>query len=1117
MNSGAVFNNQAGSTIDVQSPLSILSEVPANGTTPVFTNAGTFRQTVTTGTTTFGTVTSYTPAVAFNNSGTVDVQTGTLSLQGGGTIAAGAAFTGAGFTRFAGGPGLQTMTINGAATGANLALDAGILTGPGDLTVSGEFDWTGGGLAGTGRLILAAGAQMNLTGASYTMTGGGRPVDSTAAGAAVNWTGGTLGGTLNVQGPFNLVGSAAKTLTGTVNLSGPGTSVWGGTGALDMNSGAVFNNQAGSTIDVQSPLSILSEVPANGTTPVFTNAGTFRQTVTTGTTTFGTVTSYTPAVAFNNSGTVDVQTGTLSLQGGGTIAAGAAFTGAGFTRFAGGPGLQTMTINGAATGANLAIDAGILTGPGDLTVSGEFDWTGGGLAGTGRLILAAGAQMNLTGASYTMTGGGRPVDSTAAGAAVNWTGGTLGGTLNVQGPFNLVGSAAKTLTGTVNLSGPGTSVWGGTGALDMNSGAVFNNQAGSTIDVQSPLSILSEVPANGTTPVFTNAGTFRQTVTTGTTTFGTVTSYTPAVAFNNSGTVDVQTGTLSFLGGFSNSGDVIIAGADRGPWLHSDRRQYDSCGRHARAHIVNLDGGALSGSGSVVANVDNTAGQVDPGAAETAGVIAITGTYTQGASGALNIDIGGTRSGQFDRLTVSGPVTLDGTLNVGLINGFTPSIGEEFVIVTSSGVSGTFVDNTIQVGNVTFTVVYSPSDHSNDVVLTTAQASPAISTSQQPASATVGTSIADMATVSGGDSPTGTVTFNLYNNSTATGTPLFTDTETLSGGMATSASYPTTATGTDYWVATYNGDSTTMWSAAAPHPSRCPSPWRPHRSTLTSSRPPPPSAPRSPTWPRSAAGTTRPATVTFNLYSNSTASGTPLFTDTETLSGGMATSASYTTTATGTDYWVATYNGDSNNASVTSGTASEPVTITLVTPSINTYQQPATATVGTSIADKATVSGGYNPTGTVTFNLYSNSTASGTPLFTDTEALSGGMATSASYPTTATGTDYWVATYNGDSNNASVTSGTAAEPVTITLATPIDQHLPAAGHRHRRHLDRRQGHGQRRVQPDRHRHLQPLQQLDRERHAPVHRHRGALRRHGHLGELPHDRDGHRLLGRHLQR
>ena len=75
--------------------------------------------------------------------------------------------------------------------------------------------------------------------------------------------------------------------------------------------------------------------------------------------------------------------------------------------------------------------------------------------------------------------------------------------------------------------------------------------------------------------------------------------------------------------------------------------------------------------------------------------------------------------------------------------------------------------------------------------------------------------------------------------------------------------------------------------------------------------------------------------------------------------------------------------------------------------------------MGSSIADKATVSGGDSPTGTVTFVLYNNSNGTGTPLFTDANvALVNGMATSAGYTATATGTDYWVATYNGDANNS---------------------------------------------------------------------------------------------------
>src|SRR5204863_4575264 len=105
-------------------------------------------------------------------------------------------------------------------------------------------------------------------------------------------------------------------------------------------------------------------------------------------------------------------------------------------------------------------------------------------------------------------------------------------------------------------------------------------------------------------------------------------------------------------------------------------------------------------------------------------------------------------------------------------------------------------------------------------------------------------------------------------------------------------------------------------------------------------------------------------------------------------------------------------------------------------PTVSTTQQPATAVVGSSIADQATVVGGYIPTGTVTFRLYDNSTASGSPLYTDTKTLSSGSATSSGYTTTAVGTYYWVATYNGDTNNTTAASGTADEPVAVTTATP---------------------------------------------------------------------------------
>ena len=121
------------------------------------------------------------------------------------------------------------------------------------------------------------------------------------------------------------------------------------------------------------------------------------------------------------------------------------------------------------------------------------------------------------------------------------------------------------------------------------------------------------------------------------------------------------------------------------------------------------------------------------------------------------------------------------------------------------------------------------------------------------------------------------------------------------------------------------------------------------------------------------------------------------------------------------------------------------------------------------------MSGGFNPTGTVTFDLYNNSNGAGTPLFTDANvALVNGTATSAGYTATVTGTDYWVATYNGDANNSSVTSGIALEPIAVTPATPTVTTSPTACFRDRRHSGQRHCDRFGRLQPHRNGHLQPL-------------------------------------------
>src|SRR5262249_8719713 len=98
--------------------------------------------------------------------------------------------------------------------------------------------------------------------------------------------------------------------------------------------------------------------------------------------------------------------------------------------------------------------------------------------------------------------------------------------------------------------------------------------------------------------------------------------------------------------------------------------------------------GTLEGNGTIVGNVSNS-GVVAPGA--TVGALQINGGYTQAAAGTLRIGLAGLIPGiQFDRLLVSGAMSLDGTLQVTLSSGFTPSVGASFDILNWGILSGTF-------------------------------------------------------------------------------------------------------------------------------------------------------------------------------------------------------------------------------------------------------------------------------------------------------------------------------------------------------------------------------------------------------------------------------------------
>ena len=352
------------------------------------------------------------------------------------------------------------------------------------------------------------------------------------------------------------------------------------------------------------------------------------------------------------------------------------------------------------------------------------------------------------------------------------------------------------------------------------------------------------------------------------------------------------------------------------------------------------------------------------------------------------------------------------------------------------------------------------SDGGTDIELETV-ASPTLTTTPNPTTVTLSNAppatLTDGATLSGGSSPTGTITFTLYQG----GTLVNTETATVSGnGIYTTPTGYTlpgtgTVTGTYQWDASYGGDTgnnsasdnnasneQVTVSKASPTLSTTPSVTS---VTLGTS---------SVTLKDTAAlagGYDETGTITFTLYDGGTK------VDTETVSvtgnGNYTTATGYTLpgtgTVTGTYQWDASYGGDGNNNTVSDNNASnEQVTVSKASPTLSTTPSVTSVTLGTSsvtLKDTADLAGGYDETGTITFTLYQGSTLVNTETVSVTGNGNYTTATGYTLPSTGTvtGTYQWDATYNGDSNNSTVSdNNNANEQVTVSAASPAISTTP---------------------------------------------------------------------------
>jgi hypothetical protein len=153
------------------------------------------------------------------------------------------------------------------------------------------------------------------------------------------------------------------------------------------------------------------------------------------------------------------------------------------------------------------------------------------------------------------------------------------------------------------------------------------------------------------------------------------------------------TGTLNITSGWLEVNTEVIIGADP-----------------AATGIVNMSGGTLSAptlskgiggtfnftGGTLHAETVNFAlvnngGTISPG--HSVGTTHVAGDLTLN-SGVLDIEIGGTGIGQFDRIIVDGVAHLGGTLKVDLVDLggglFVPQLGNTFAFMSSAGTSGAF-------------------------------------------------------------------------------------------------------------------------------------------------------------------------------------------------------------------------------------------------------------------------------------------------------------------------------------------------------------------------------------------------------------------------------------------
>ena len=610
------------------------------------------------------------------NQGTINANAGTLSLQpttakNTGTMQA----SNASILQFANGTQTPYNNAGGiihALNGGTVQLQNGIYTG-GTLTTT-----------GTGVILAENSAILN----GLTTSGA---VQVPAANQA------SLQNTITNTGTIS-VPSSTLSMTGAVTLKGAGNLLMSGSANLNRLSGpgdSLTNQQmvhgAGTIYQVALTNQATVAADSNGNTLTLAGNTTTNKSLLEAIN-GGTLTILNDSTIVNTGGTIEAQKnstvilsgkvsgGTLTTSGNGTVQS------------------QNGTLDGT---TNTPTNAGMLDVNGyDLFFQGTINNTGtislsgnscvimnqpSTLTGTGTLKMASttcifGSGLRFSNKS-TIQGAGTigdsnpmPIANTGIIQANNQTSPLFinSGTYGFTNMGQLIASAHSTL----NLQG------------------LFNNLSngiltGGTYLVTGTLGVQNSVVTNAANITLTGAAAEISNTNTSTNALATLTSNASA------GILSLQGGQmLTTKGNLSNAGTITVGTASNlrvsGSYTQTAGKTTVDGTLTAPTGLL-LQNGTLQGQGTISSAITSHATVIAGDSTARAGKLTVTGSYSEVATGALDVAIGGHNVGtQYSQLAVSNGSSLNGTLNIRLINSFVPSIGSVFTILTANHVTGKF-------------------------------------------------------------------------------------------------------------------------------------------------------------------------------------------------------------------------------------------------------------------------------------------------------------------------------------------------------------------------------------------------------------------------------------------